>query len=136
MILRSFFASVFVVLLVLSVVNSIAKLQASSKKVLGPKVTLFEPYLSESLVCIPFESRVLTHKEKALAQLDLSAIREKKNIVLRTESLSHYPIDTLDPPVVKRQKFFTLKKSNQMPTPRSVGIFYYLHNRSKFQGCE
>jgi hypothetical protein len=130
------FASVFVVLFVLSVENSVAKLQAFSKNISGPKVTLFEPYLSESLVCLPVESCALIDKKEASVQSLREAIQHRGNIALRTRSLSRYPIDTLDPPIVKRQKFFTLKKSNQMPTPRSVGIFYYLHNRSKFQGCE
>ncbi len=100
MILRSMFASVFVVLIVLSVENNLMKLQASSKKVLGPKVTFFEPYLSESLVCLPVESCALIDKKEASVQSSREAIQHRGNIALRTRSLNRYPIDTLDPPVV------------------------------------
>ncbi len=99
MILRSFFASVFVVLLVLSVENSVAKLQASSN-VSVQKVTPFEPYVSESPLCVQCESCTLIHRKRVPAPPSTTAIQREKNIGLRTTSLSRYPIDTLDPPVI------------------------------------
>ncbi len=91
-------ASVFVVLLVLSVENSLKKLQASREDFPGPKVSPFEPQPPGPLVCIRSEYYVLSFQDKAAARTGSPVIKRSVNLATKSLALSRYPIDTLDPP--------------------------------------
>lgn len=95
--LRSIFASVFVVLFVHSIENSLAK-PAVPANFPVEKLSLFEPSPSGLLVCVPSESWAIVRKKIAPVRMEHSTGRRSDSLAVRSLTLNRYPIDTLDPP--------------------------------------